>query len=113
MIFLSVLILITGICFLKTIRKHLLISHGIFLNSCHFFKVSDEEAMLITGAVTLNDAVEILLAKNQSCFCYYTGQRRNHAWHEQQETVIIPSIQVKPVDTTGAGDAFVGAVCTS
>ena len=27
-----------------------------------------------------------------------------------QETVIVPSIHVKPVDTTGAGDAFVGAV---
>ena len=26
------------------------------------------------------------------------------------ETDIVPSIPVKPVDTTGAGDAFVGAV---
>ena len=26
------------------------------------------------------------------------------------ETIIVPSIPVKPVDTTGAGDAFVGAV---
>jgi fructokinase len=26
------------------------------------------------------------------------------------KTVIIPSIPVKPVDTTGAGDAFVGAM---
>ena len=26
------------------------------------------------------------------------------------ETKIIPSIEVKPIDTTGAGDAFVGAV---
>jgi len=28
----------------------------------------------------------------------------------KNETEIIPSIKVKPVDTTGAGDAFVGAV---
>ena len=26
------------------------------------------------------------------------------------QTIIVPSIPVKPVDTTGAGDAFVGAV---
>ncbi len=26
------------------------------------------------------------------------------------ETVIVPSIAIQPVDTTGAGDAFVGAV---
>jgi fructokinase len=26
------------------------------------------------------------------------------------ETITIPSIPVKPVDTTGAGDAFIGAV---
>ena len=29
------------------------------------------------------------------------------------ETKIIPSIKVRPVDTTGAGDAFVGAVLLS
>ena len=28
----------------------------------------------------------------------------------QQKTYLISSIEVKPVDTTGAGDAFVGAV---
>ena len=39
-----------------------------FLQSCHFFKVSDEEAMLITGTVTLNDAVDVLLEKTTSTF---------------------------------------------
>ena len=39
-----------------------------FLEYCHFFKVSDEEAMLITGSVTLNDAVDILLKKTKAVF---------------------------------------------
>jgi fructokinase len=80
-----------------------------FLQSCHFFKVSDEEAMLITGKATLEDATASLLEKTKSVFAITLGKDgtllgANHS------TRIIESIPVKPVDTTGAGDAFVGAV---
>ncbi|MEK7200360.1 MAG: carbohydrate kinase, partial [Bacteroidota bacterium] len=34
-----------------------------FLKACHFFKLSDEEAMLITGVNNVNDAAIILLKK--------------------------------------------------
>src|SRR4051812_17071866 len=37
-----------------------------FLESCHFFKLSDEEAMLITNTFTLTDAVEQLLKKTKA-----------------------------------------------
>lgn len=80
-----------------------------FLNSCHFFKVSDEEAMLITGRATLNDAVETLLEKTTAVFAITLG-KDGTMLGIKGETVIVPSISVKPVDTTGAGDAFVGAV---
>ena len=80
-----------------------------FLEYCHFFKVSDEEALLITGAVTLNDAVDILLKKTKAVFAITLGKEGTlHGMNNS--TVIIPSIKVNPVDTTGAGDAFVGAV---
>ncbi len=80
-----------------------------FLQSCHFFKVSDEEAMLITGKATLEDATAALLEKTKAVFAITLGKDgtllgANHS------TTIIKSIPVKPVDTTGAGDAFVGAV---
>lgn len=80
-----------------------------FLNACHFFKLSDEEAMLITGCVTLADAAAVLLAKTNAVFTITLGKEGtllgyNHA------TTVVPSIPVTPVDTTGAGDAFVGAV---
>ncbi|MES2649635.1 MAG: carbohydrate kinase [Bacteroidota bacterium] len=81
----------------------------IFLQVCHFFKVSDEEAMLITGAVTLNDAVNILLEKTTAVFAITLGKEGTLLGYNKQ-TLIVPSIPVVPVDTTGAGDAFVGAV---
>jgi len=80
-----------------------------FLNSCHFYKVSDEEAMLITGRATLADAVDALLQKTTAVFAITLG-KDGTMLGINGETVIVPSIPVKPVDTTGAGDAFVGAV---
>jgi len=80
-----------------------------FLNSCHFYKLSDDEAMLITGRATLTDAVETLLQKTSAVFAITLG-KEGTMLGINGETVIIPSIAVEPVDTTGAGDAFVGAV---
>ena len=80
-----------------------------FLESCHFFKVSDEEAMLITSKPTLEDAVFVLQQKTKSVFAITLG-KEGTMLGINNGTVIIPSIPVSPVDTTGAGDAFVGAV---
>lgn len=80
-----------------------------FLESCNFFKVSDEEAILITGAATLNDAVKTLLKKTKAIFAITLG-KEGTMLGINDETVIIPSIHVHVTDTTGAGDAFVGAV---
>ena len=80
-----------------------------FLNTCHFFKVSDEEAMLITGTSTLNNAVSTLLEKTDGIFAITLGKEGTLLGIDNK-TIIVPSIAVTPVDTTGAGDAFVGAV---
>lgn len=80
-----------------------------YLESCNFFKMSDEEAILITGASTLNNAVKILTEKTKAVFTITLG-KEGTMLGINSETVIIPSIPVKAVDTTGAGDAFVGAV---
>jgi fructokinase len=80
-----------------------------FLNHCHFFKVSDEEAMLLTETATLDAAVAILLAKTKGIFAITLGKEGTMLGINGQ-IFIVPSIEVKPVDTTGAGDAFVGAV---
>jgi fructokinase len=80
-----------------------------FLKNCHFFKVSDEEAMLLTQTSTLAEAVKTLQAQTQSIFAITLGAEGTLLSVDNQ-VVTIPSIPIKPVDTTGAGDAFVGAV---
>lgn len=80
-----------------------------FLSQCHFFKVSDEEAMLITGHSNLQEAAEVLLQKTTATFAITLGKEGTMLGFNNQLS-IIPSIPVKPVDTTGAGDAFVGAL---
>ncbi|MHA8092582.1 carbohydrate kinase family protein [Aquirufa regiilacus] len=81
----------------------------IYLKQAHFTKLSDEEAMLITGKNTLEDAAANLLANIPGVFTITLGKDGTLLGLEGK-TYIIPSIQIKPTDTTGAGDAFVGAV---
>ena len=65
--------------------------------------------MLITGSTRLQDAAKTLLEKTASTFAITLGKEGTLLGFNKT-TTIIPSIPVKPVDTTGAGDAFVGAV---
>ena len=80
-----------------------------FLNHCHFFKVSDEEAMLFTGAFDVNSAASILLKKTKAVFAITLG-KNGALLGLNGETYNVPGIDIKAVDTTGAGDAFVGAI---
>lgn len=80
-----------------------------FIQQCQFFKVSDEEALLITNTTNLNDAANILISKTKAIFAITLGAKGT-LLSVNGEIIIIPSIKVKPKDTTGAGDAFVGAV---
>jgi fructokinase len=93
----------------KTETKTFIDQSWNFLKYCHFFKVSDDEALLITGASTLTDAVTILLEKTTGIFAITLG-KEGTMLGLNKETVVVPSIPVTPVDTTGAGDAFVGAL---
>jgi len=76
---------------------------------CDFFKVSDEEALLITGKTTLEDAVEVFRARSRAIFAITLGKDGTLLSTLERKS-IVASIPVKPVDTTGAGDAFVGAL---
>lgn len=80
-----------------------------FLEACDFFKVSDEEALLLTKAKTVDEAAAIFLQRTNAVFAITLGKDGTMMGYQNQ-TVQIPSISVKPVDTTGAGDAFVGAL---
>jgi fructokinase len=81
----------------------------IFLKHAHFTKLSDEEAILITGKNTLKEAAQNLLDHIPGVFTITLG-KEGTLLGLGGKTYIIPSIHIKPTDTTGAGDAFVGAV---
>jgi fructokinase len=83
-----------------------------YFKNCHFFKVSDEEALLLTGAAELQDAVRIFQENTGATFCITLGSSGTLLSHKGQQ-VVVPSISVQALDTTGAGDAFVGAVLFS
>jgi fructokinase len=80
-----------------------------FLQNCNFFKLSDEEALLITNTKTVNEAASILLEKTTANFAITIGAQGT-LFGYKNATTIIPSIRISPIDTTGAGDAFVGAL---
>lgn len=80
-----------------------------FLKSSHFFKVSDEEALMLTGKLVINDAAKDFLEKTNAVFAITLG-KEGTLLGVNGNTYNIGSIKINPVDTTGAGDAFVGAV---
>src|SRR6185437_15773482 len=80
-----------------------------FMKQCNFFKVSDEEAKLLTDKDSVFDAATTLAEKTKATFAITLGKEGTMLVHNKLKATI-PSIPVKPIDTTGAGDAFVGAV---
>jgi len=98
--------------------RHLLFSHDQelfiqksweFIGKCSFFKVSDEEAFMLTRKSSVEEAAAVFAEKSNAVFAITLGKDGTLLGF-QKETLIIPSIAITPVDTTGAGDAFVGAV---
>ena len=98
--------------------RHLLFKHNTasfieqsnyFIQQCNFFKVSDEEAVLLTGAATVEAAAQKFLATTTAIFAITLG-KEGTMLGINNSLIIIPSIDIQPVDTTGAGDAFVGAI---
>lgn len=97
--------------------RHLLFGHDQqffiaqswdFLEKCDFFKVSDEEAMMLTGTNTVQDAAAVFMERLSSIFAITLG-KEGTLLGRGKTTSVFPSIEIKAIDTTGAGDAFVGA----
>lgn len=80
-----------------------------FVKRAHFFKVSDEEAFLITGKQTLDEAAAVFFRATNAVFAITLGIE-GVLLGMNGTTTIVPSIPVQSVDTTGAGDAFVGSI---
>lgn len=80
-----------------------------FVAACDFAKFSLEEAFLISGETTMDHACRKLHTLGADIIAITLGKDGTFLSTATQQEVI-GSIAVKPVDTTGAGDAFVGCL---
>lgn len=80
-----------------------------FIQKSHLGKFSLEEAQLISGKSDLQEACTHLHALGIKILTVTLGSQGTYL---STPTIkkIIPSINVRPVDTTGAGDAFIGCL---
>lgn len=80
-----------------------------FIKSSDFVKVSDEEAMMITASSTTEEAMQNFFAESNAVLAITIG-KEGTLLGCKGKIILVPSIEINPIDTTGAGDAFVGAV---
>lgn len=79
-----------------------------FIPLCDILKISDEEVGFITGGNDIEKAVPQLLDKGVKMIVYTCGRNGAYAYTRNAEAYS-DSIHVNAVDTTGAGDGFIGS----
>jgi fructokinase len=80
-----------------------------YVEKSHLCKFSLEEAQLLSGTAEITTACEILHQVGAQIIAITLGGDGTYvSTKTTQET--IPSIRVNPIDTTGAGDAFIGCL---
>jgi len=80
-----------------------------FLKASDFAKLSDEELLLLTNEKDITVGVNKLHELGVKVVTITLGSKGTYL-SVNGENEIIPSIEIKQIDSTGAGDAFVGAV---
>ncbi|SHJ87546.1 fructokinase [Anaerobranca californiensis DSM 14826] len=79
-----------------------------YINKSHFVKLSEDELYMIYGEKDLDKALNKMYETYNHVAAITLGSKGTYLVTKGQRK-IIPSIKITPVDTTGAGDAFVGA----
>ena len=74
----------------------------------HILKISDEELEFITGKADIKEALPRLFAGNTRLVIYTKGAEGAECYTEST-SAYADGQKVKAVDTTGAGDGFIGA----
>ena len=80
-----------------------------FLEAAHFIKMSDEELLLFARTEKFEQAIEWLTQFDDKTIAITQGAAGTLLIQNGQITTV-PAFPVNAIDTTGAGDAFVGAV---
>ncbi|MDZ7708228.1 MAG: PfkB family carbohydrate kinase [Trueperaceae bacterium] len=77
----------------------------------HVIKISEEELSFLTGSSDLDAAWSLM--HDELRLLTVTQGRAGVAWFAGDRSGRVDGFSVKPVDTTGAGDAFVASLLTS
>lgn len=80
-----------------------------FIEKSHLCKFSKEEAQLLSGKTDIYEACDKLHEVGAKIITVTLGGEGT-LLSSQGTKKLIPSIKVTPVDTTGAGDAFIGCL---
>ncbi len=80
-----------------------------FVEKSHLCKFSLEEASLLSGKKDLDEACDYLHDLGTRIIAITLGAEGTYVSTGKERTTV-PSIEVKAVDTTGAGDAFIGCL---
>lgn len=81
-----------------------------FIPKANVVKVSDEELEFITGIKDEAEAIQSLFKGNVAVVIYTQGPKGAQVFTNNQYNAKQHGFKVKAIDTTGAGDAFIGAV---
>lgn len=79
-----------------------------FIPSAHILKISDEELEFLTGSAEITDVLEKLFVGNVE-MVIYTKESDGAECYTKKAKAFAPCEKVKAVDTTGAGDGFIGS----
>ncbi len=80
-----------------------------FIAYADILKISDEELEFITGYSGIEEAKDELFTGNLKLLIYTKGPDGAEVYTANGAHAFVPSNKVKAVDTTGAGDGFIGS----
>lgn len=80
-----------------------------FIEKSHLCKFSLEEALLLSGKNYIDEACDILHEVGAKIITVTLG-KEGTLLSSNGSKEVVPSIKVRAVDTTGAGDAFIGCL---
>ena len=81
-------------------------AYAPYIKSADIVKFSDDEIKLFTGESDIGSAVKKVYRKNQ--LLLITLGSKGSAYYYNDLKGVVDTVKVKPIDTTGAGDAFFG-----
>lgn len=80
-----------------------------YVQKSHLCKFSLEEAFLLSGKESIKEACEVLHEAGAKIITITLGKEGTFVSTEKMQQTV-PSVKVTPLDTTGAGDAFIGCL---